>query len=208
MTISIVMPAHNEASRIAHTIQQASQHADEIIVVDDGSKDDTAPIARQAGAYVAQHPHAQGYIAAIKYGFRIAHGDIIVTCDADGEHPAEDIPRLVAPILANEADLVLGVRPHIARPSERFLNWLTRLRLPDIRDSGTGFRALRHSLALQLQLSGECICGISVLEPAAYGARIRQIDITLHQVDKPRHIAWYHMHQIGYVLPWLFKRSL
>ncbi len=208
MTISIVMPAHNEASRIAHIIQRASQHADEIIVVDDGSQDDTASIARQAGAYVAQHPHAQGYIVAIKYGFRIARGDIIVTCDADGEHPAEDIPRLVAPILANEADLVLGVRPHIARPSERFLNWLTRLRLPHIRDSGTGFRALRYSLAQHLQLSGACICGISVLEPAARGARIQQIPITLHQIDKPRSIAWHHIRQVGYILPWLFKQSL
>ena len=124
--------------------------------------------------------------------------------DADGEHRAEDIPCLVAPIRANDADLVLGARAYIPRPSERFLNWLTGFRLK-VSDSGTGFRALRRDLALQLKLEGRCICGTSVLEPAALGARIAEVPVELARVEKPRRIAWFHALQAWYVMKWLLR---
>lgn len=203
MDISVVIPAYNEASRIGETVCQAKGYAGEVVVVDDGSQDDTATVAEQAGARVIRQKNA-GYIVAIKRGFREARGEIVVTMDGDGEHRAEDIPRLMAPILADEADLVLGVRSHVARPSERFLNWLTNFRVP-VSDSGTGFRALRRELALKLELEGRCICGISVLEPAALGARIAEVPIELEEIDKPRRIAWYHVTQAGYVLRWLLN---
>jgi glycosyltransferase involved in cell wall biosynthesis len=199
--ISVIIPAYNEASRIGGTVRRAQQYADEVIVMDDGSADGTAAEAERAGAQVIRQDHS-GYIAAVKRGFREARGEIMVTMDADGEHRAEDIPRLVAPVLQDEADLVLGARPHIARPSERFLNWLTNLRVK-VRDSGTGFRALRRELALKLDLDGRCICGISVLEPAALGARIAEAPIELARANKPRRIAWYHVPQVWYVLSWL-----
>lgn len=199
--ISVIIPAYNEALRIGAVVCDAAEYADEVLVVDDGSDDDTAVVAEAAGARVIRQENA-GYIAAIKRGFREARGDIVVTMDADGEHRAEDIPRLVAPILENEADLVLGVRSYIPRPSERFLNWLTNLKVR-VRDSGTGFRALRRALALKLELNGCCICGISVLEPAALGARIAEVSIELREVDKPRRIAWFHVPQMWFVLRWL-----
>jgi glycosyltransferase involved in cell wall biosynthesis len=201
--VSIVIPAYNEAARIGAVVRSALQYADEVIVVDDGSADETAEVASSAGARVIRQDNA-GYIAAVKRGFREAAGDVVVTMDADGEHRAEDVPRLVAPIVAGEADLVLGRRPHIARPSERFLNWLTRFRVK-VGDSGTGFRALRRDLALKLELRGRCICGISVLEPAVLGARVAEVPIELTRIDKPRRIAWYHLPQAWHVVKWLLK---
>jgi glycosyltransferase involved in cell wall biosynthesis len=203
MEISLVIPAYNEAGAIAAVVRGALPYADEVLVVDDGSTDDTAAAAQAAGARVIRQANA-GYISAIKHGFREAQGDIVVTMDADGEHRAQDIPRLVALVSEGAADLALGVRPHIARPSERFLNWLANLRV-DVSDSGTGFRALRRGLALKLELDGRCICGISVLEPAALGARIAEVSIGLATVHKPRQIAWFHVPQVWHVLKWLVK---
>lgn len=203
MTLSVVIPAYNEATRIGKTVREARRYADEVIVVDDGSADGTVAEAEEAGARVVRQNHG-GYIAAIQRGFREAQEKIVVTMDADGEHRAEDIPRLVAPILLDEADLVLGVRLHIARPSERLLNWLASFRLK-VSDSGTGFRALRRDLALRLELKGRCICGVSVLEPAALGARIVEVPIELARVEKPRRIAWFHVPQVWYVVKWLLR---
>jgi glycosyltransferase involved in cell wall biosynthesis len=200
---TVIIPAYNEATRIGDTVRRAWPYADEIIVVDDGSIDGTVEEAEMAGARVIRQNHG-GYIAAIKRGFREARGEIVVTMDADGEHRAEDIPRLVAPILEGKADLALGRRPQIARPSERFLNRLTNWRVK-VSDSGTGFRALRRDLAVRLELQGKCICGISVLEPAVLGARITEVPIELTRVEKPRRIAWFHVSQVWYVLRWLVR---
>jgi glycosyltransferase involved in cell wall biosynthesis len=202
-SLSVIIPAYNEAARIGPVVRSALRYADEVVVVDDGSADETAAVARASGARVIRQDNA-GYIAAVKRGFREARGDVVVTMDADGEHCAEDIPRLARPILDGEADLVLGRRPEIARFSERFLNWLTQFRVK-VRDSGTGFRALRRELALKLELKGRCICGVSVLEPAALGARIVEVPIELTRVDKPRRIAWFHVPQVWYVVRWLLK---
>jgi glycosyltransferase involved in cell wall biosynthesis len=205
MDISVIIPAYNEAARIGPVVLAALAYAEEVVVVDDGSDDETASVARQAGARVVCQANA-GYIAAVKCGFREAGGEVVVTMDADGEHRAGDIPCLAAPLLAGQADLVLGARPHIARISERFLNRLTRLRVRGVSDTGTGLRAMRRELALQLELEGRCICGVSVLEAAALGARIVEVPIELTRIEKPRRVAWYHVAQLFYVLRWLVRR--
>jgi glycosyltransferase involved in cell wall biosynthesis len=201
VTVSVVIPAYNEERRVSEVVRAARLQADEVLVIDDGSTDGTARVAEEAGARVIRQTHA-GYIAAIKRGFREAKGEIVVTVDADGENQAGDIPRLVQPIREGRADLVLGCRPYIPRPSERFLNWLTNLRVP-VKDSGTGFRALSRALALQLDLKGRCICGVSVLEPVARGAQVVEVPVELIAVDKPRRIAWFHLPQVWYVLAWI-----
>jgi glycosyltransferase involved in cell wall biosynthesis len=179
-------------------------YVDEVLVIDDGSQDDTAAQAEMAGAKALRQPANLGYITAIKRGFGQAAGEIVVTIDADGELPADRIPDLVRPILDDRADMVQGRRPTIPRPSEQFLTWLANLRAP-AGDSGTGFRALRTDLARQLTLKGACICGIFSLEVIFRQGRIVEIPVQLKPINKPRRIAWYHLRQFFYLLPWLFR---
>ncbi len=205
MTLTVVIPARNEEKTIYKIAKAARQHADEVIVVDDGSVDATAQIAREAGAKIVINGEKRGYIEAIKAGFRQAEGDIIVTIDADGEHNPENIPLVAKPIYDGKADLVLGTRDKAARISESLMNWLTNLKVK-ISDSCTGFRALSKCLALELNLKGRCTCGIFVLEAYYYGARVIGVPVEIIPTDKPRAIAWRHIGQTFYVLGWLLRK--
>jgi glycosyltransferase involved in cell wall biosynthesis len=206
VTISIIIPAYNESNRISSVIKSAAQYAHEIIVVDDGSTDNTADLARESGAQVINQEH-NGYIAAIKKGFQAAKYDIIVTMDADGEHNPEDIPHLTTPVLSGEADLVFGVRLSSPRLSECLINWLASFRLK-LSDTCTGFRAITRDLALQLHLNGVCTCGTFALEAVCLSARIKEVPIATAPTDKPRRIAWYHLKQVYYVLYWMIKSNI
>jgi len=205
MTVTAVVPAYNEAGRVGKTVSLLRDYVDEILVIDDASRDATAAEAAAAGARVLTQPVNQGYIAAIKRGFAEADGDIVVVVDADGEFPPARIPDLVAPILAGDADMVQGHRNIVPRPSERVLTWLAGLR-GQVGDSGTGLRALRTDLARQLTLQGACICGIFSLEVISKGGRLAEIPIKLQHVAKPRRIAWFHLRQLFHLLPWLLRR--
>lgn len=200
--LTAVIPAYDEADSIADVIEETSRYVDEVLVIDDASTDDTAEIARQAGARVVSQPENRGSLAAIKRGFREAEGEIVVTVDADGEMPVDRIPDLVAPILAGEADMVQGARAEIPRISEKLLTYLAGLFGP-VGDSGTGFRALRTELARKLDLDGHCICGIFALEVLDHGAEITQIPIDLRSVPEPRGIAWFHVGQFFDLLRFL-----
>jgi glycosyltransferase involved in cell wall biosynthesis len=204
--ISVVIPAYNEEKSIGEVIEQARKFAEEVIVVDDYSTDNTKELCLRLGANVVTNEHRKGYIGAIKTGFQRAGRETIVTLDADGEHDPSDIPRLVGPILTGKANLVLGRRKEIPRISERFINSLTNLKVK-VADSGTGFRALNKDLASKLDLKGRCTCGILVLEANHHGARIVEMPITIRHVPERRSIAWGHFWQILYVLPWLLKRT-
>ena len=202
-TVEVVVPAYNEAGRIGPTVGPLLDRFD-VLVVDDGSTDDTAIEAREAGACVVEQPENRGYVAALKRGFRESTAEVVVTFDADGEHRPEDIDRLVEPILADRLDLVLGSRETVPRPSERLLNRLARLRV-DVTDSGTGLRALRQDLAVQLDLDTACTCGTFVLEAANSGARIGEIPVTTQEIQKPRGVAWVHARQLFHVLDHLIR---
>jgi glycosyltransferase involved in cell wall biosynthesis len=201
MDVTVVVPAYNEEGRIGQTVQQLVQEYP-VVVVDDGSSDRTGPEARAAGATVIRNPANGGYIAALKRGFREVSSDIVVTFDADGEHRPEDIERLVRPIEDDRVDVVLGARTAIPRPSERLLNRVTQLKVP-VTDSGTGLRALRRDLAVDLDLDTACTCGTFVLEAAAKGARIGEVPIETRSVEKPRGIAWQHGKQLYHVVRYL-----
>jgi glycosyltransferase involved in cell wall biosynthesis len=110
MNISVVIPVHNEAQAIGETVRGIRKHIPdaEILVVDDGSTDESAMVAREAGAYVWSHPYNIGNGAAIKTGIRLASGDKIVLMDGDGQHDPEDIPRLLE--AAEIYDMVVGAR--------------------------------------------------------------------------------------------------
>ncbi len=199
--VTVVVPAHNEAERIRSAIQDVATRYP-VLVIDDGSTDDTASAASSAGASVIRQPENRGYIAALKRGFQETGSEIVVTFDADGEHRADDIATLVDPVEKDRLDLVLGARSAIPRPSERVLNGLTRLKVP-VRDSGTGFRAIRRSLAVDLDLDTACTCGTFVLEAARKGARIGEVPIRTRSIQKPRGIAWQHGKQLYHVLRYL-----
>ncbi len=111
MTITAILPAFNEEVSIGSIVFHAKQHADKVIVVDDGSTDSTAEKARLAGAEVIRHNINMGKEAALRAGLRIATqngAEIIVTMDSDGRHDPADIEKLAEPILRGEADLVNG----------------------------------------------------------------------------------------------------
>lgn len=151
MNISIVLPAKNESGAIGQTIQNihALQLAHEIIVVNDGSTDNTKAIAEQEGAKVVSHPYSKGNGAAIKTGARTATGDIIVFMDADGQHDPHDIPRLIEKI-EQGYDLVVGARQKGSQASvgrgianALYNNLATYMTEQKVEDLTSGFRAIR-----------------------------------------------------------------
>lgn len=149
--ISIVLPAKNESEAIEQTIKKIKQLniADEIIVVNDGSTDETPIVAEQAGAKVITHPYSKGNGAAIKTGARHALGNIIIFMDADGQHDPQDILLLLEKI--NEGyDLVVGARQRGSQASlgrgianMLYNNLATYMTEQKVEDLTSGFRAVR-----------------------------------------------------------------
>lgn len=151
MIISVVLPAKNEAGAIGQTIEQilALQLVDEVIVVNDGSSDQTLQVAEQAGAKVISHPYSKGNGAAIKTGARHAQGEIIIFMDADGQHDPNDIPQFIKK-LEQGYDLVVGARQKGSQASlgrgfaNAFYNKLaTYMTEHQVEDLTSGFRAVR-----------------------------------------------------------------
>jgi glycosyltransferase involved in cell wall biosynthesis len=110
--ILIAIPSYNEELTIGSVIALAKEYGD-VLVIDDGSKDRTSKVARNAGAIVIRHDVNRGKGNALKTGFEYALSngyDIVVTLDADGQHNPDEIPLLLEPILKGESDLVIGSR--------------------------------------------------------------------------------------------------
>jgi len=151
MKISIVLPAKNESGAIGQTIERIKQLniTHEIIVVNDGSTDDTKSIAEHAGAKVITHPYSKGNGAAIKTGARTATGDVIIFMDADGQHDPQDIPHLLQKI-EEGYDLVVGARQKGSQASlgrgianGLYNNLATYMTEQKVEDLTSGFRAVR-----------------------------------------------------------------
>lgn len=151
MSLSIVIPAKNEAGAIGEVVGNAkSAYPDaEIIVVDDGSTDDTAKVAENAGATVISHPQSLGNGAAVKSGARAAAGDLIAFMDGDGQHDAAELAPLIAR-LEEGYDMVVGARDSgsHANIGRLFANGLynaiaSKMSGRDIPDLTSGFRVAR-----------------------------------------------------------------
>lgn len=152
--LSIVMPAKNEAGAIEDLVSRAraAQPDAEIIVVDDGSEDDTGDIARRAGATVLRHPVSLGNGAAVKAGARAARGELIAFMDADGQHAPEDIAKLIERIDSG-FDMAIGARHSRghANVGRLFANGLyneiaSKMSGQRILDLTSGFRVVRAEL--------------------------------------------------------------
>ena len=155
--LSIVIPVFNEANHLATLIgkvQALKLPQSEIIVVDDGSTDGSAEIAMRAGANVLSHPYNIGNGAAVKSGIRAARGRLLVLMDGDGQHPAEDIPKLLSQ--AANYHMVVGARGkgsklRFHRYAANLLynllaSYVTRFRVQDLT---SGFRVLSRRDALR-----------------------------------------------------------
>jgi glycosyltransferase involved in cell wall biosynthesis len=150
-SLSVVIPAKNEAAALPGVLARvrAVLPDAEIVLVDDGSTDDTAAVASAAGARVVSHRYSMGNGAAIKSGARAATGEVLVFMDADGQHPPEAIPRLLQG-LSEGFDMVVGARDRAGQASagrslaNRFYNalasWMVDHRIADLT---SGFRAVR-----------------------------------------------------------------
>lgn len=171
--LSIVVPAFNEEHRLAPTLArlsaflQAQPLCSEIIVVDDGSRDATCDVVLAAMAHipnlrlVRQTPN-RGKGAAVRLGMREARGQIRVMSDADGSMPPEQLPRLLAPIIACQADIAIGsryaegARTDVKQPWYRVM-WsrlanrvIQRSLVPGVRDTQCGFKAFTAEAARAL----------------------------------------------------------
>ncbi len=153
-SVSIVMPARNEAAVIGEVVASAKRACPqaEILVVDDGSDDDTGRLAAEAGAKVLRHPVSLGNGAAVKAGARAATGDVLVLMDADGQHDPGDIARLLQR-LDDGFDMAVGARDSgsHANLGRRLANgvynrFASRISGHDIADLTSGFRAAKIEL--------------------------------------------------------------
>jgi len=156
MEITIIIPAYNEEEGIADVITRLKKLPEKygILVVDDGSTDDTYKIARAAGVKVIRHPYNKGYGAALKTGIRNVKADVVLLMDADGQHHPGDIKKLTQHI--GEYDMVVGARTKkskvslLRRPGKRILsitaNYLAGMKIPDL---NSGFRALKKNVAME-----------------------------------------------------------
>jgi glycosyltransferase involved in cell wall biosynthesis len=154
--VSVVIPACNEAGAIADVVRELAALASwsEILVIDDGSNDDTAARASAAGARVLRHPYRKGNGAAVKTGIRASSGEYVLVVDGDGQHRPADALRLVARL--GEFDLVVGARAPgtqaglTRRAGNAVLNglasFLTERQIPDLT---SGFRAARRECLVE-----------------------------------------------------------
>ena len=154
--VTILLPAYNEEKAIAETISGIRElYPDfEILVIDDGSTDSTMQAAMDAGANVWPHPYNIGNGAAIKTGLRMAQGEWIIMMDADGQHKAEDISRLLE--YKDSFDMVVGARTRQSDTSVHrdiantiynwFATYVTKFRVEDLT---SGFRLVRASTVRQ-----------------------------------------------------------
>ncbi len=151
MNVSIILPAKNEAVALAQLLPSLRQHhpETEIVVVDDGSTDDTAEVCARAGVIRLGSPYSMGNGAAIKRGARAATGDVLVFMDGDGQHDPTDVARLLAR-LGEGYDMVVGARSWDGQAgvgrgvANTFYNWLaSRMTGHKVADLTSGFRAVR-----------------------------------------------------------------
>jgi glycosyltransferase involved in cell wall biosynthesis len=156
--VTIIIPAFNEGQSVGQVVTDVKaacgQTIHEIIVIDDGSTDDTASAVTAAGGRVIRHSHNRGYGASLKTGLRAADSEFVLLMDADGQHRIEDVLKLLS--LIDQQDMIIGQRMGLVHsklwrmPGKWLLtflaNYLTRQSIPDL---NSGLRIIRRELALK-----------------------------------------------------------
>jgi len=195
----VIVPAYNEALVLPSVLEPVRAAGYEIVVVDDGSDDLTFERARSLGVHALRHRVNLGQGAALRTGmeYAVARGaDFLVHFDADGQHRAEEIEKLVAPVAAGRADIAVGSRfldsrgsieaPRSKRAALRvgaFLNGLlTGVWLSDVHN---GFRALSREAAQRIHLtqSGYAHATEIISQARARGLRIAEVSVNIRYTD-------------------------
>jgi glycosyltransferase involved in cell wall biosynthesis len=216
MRLVIQIPAWNEEEHIESALgalPSSVPGCDEVEtqVVDDGSTDRTAEIARACGARVVQLPVHRGLAAAFTSGLAAAverGADIIVNTDADNQYDARDIPTLVAPIVSGQAQMVIGDRQvgtvrHFS-PAKRLLqklgSWVVRrLSRTPVRDATSGFRAISREAALKLHVFTRFTYTLeTILQAGEAGLKVVSVPIRVN--ERPRRRSRLFRSNAGYVL--------
>lgn len=165
-SITVCVPTKNEAETVKEIIEQVRSYADEVIVVDGHSTDNTLEVCRKLGGVSILLDNGKGKGDAIRLAIREAKGDILVFIDADGSHDPLDIPRLLQPLLAGEVDMVVGSRmkggsDELYGTLEEFIRLMGSQIITlainyrfgvALTDSQNGFRAIKRDVALKLGL--------------------------------------------------------
>ena len=189
-SIYVVVPAYNEAAKIARVIADLHSYGyTKVIVIDDHGSDNTAAIARRHGAIVVRHARNKGQGGALRTGIRVAlerGAGIIVTFDGDGQHQAQEIANLVAPIASGEADVALGSRflGHAVGIQKR--KWVTlkgsilveRLLLGiHLTDVHNGFRALSRHAAETIKITCDDMAHASEIVAEIHDHNLRYVEV-------------------------------
>ena len=194
--ILVIIPALDEAESLDQILPSMPEAVDghplSILVVDDGSRDDTVAVTRKHGHLVVSNPMNRGGGAALRLGYDIAvaaGARIILTMDGDGQHLPEEIERLVRPILRNEADFVIGSRVLGQYQKDSIVRWLgihifnliiNTLAGTRITDCSNGFRAFRvDSLLNVLLLQDQFHTAELIIDAARRGIRIGEAPVTV-----------------------------
>lgn len=196
----MVIPAYNEAEAIGAVVAELIARRHEVIVVDDGSRDSTAAVAERHGAIVLRHVINRGQGAALQTGIRCAlqrGAEEIVTFDSDGQHVAEDVDSLVAPLRAGRADVVLGSRfigttegmtrrrRAVLAAAVIFTRVASRVR---VTDTHNGLRAFTRSAAAKLEIRLDRMAHASeVLDQIArHGLRYEEVPVHIRYTEYSR----------------------
>jgi len=199
--VAVVIPAYQAAATIAAVVSRTSRAVPgaTVYVVDDGSTDGTSAEGRGRGATLLVHPRNRGKGAALATGIAAAlerGAGVIVTLDADGQHPPEEISGLAAPVLAGEADLALGARARTgAMPwGRRCTNWLSaalasRIGGVAVPDAQSGFRALSRDVAQAVRPGeqGYDFETAFLLAALARGFRVGFVSVSTVYEGRPSH---------------------
>src|SRR2546422_8882816 len=203
--VAVVIPAYEAAATIPGVVDgvlRALPGAN-VYVVDDGSRDKAGEGGRGRGVTVLRHPRNLGKGAALRTGIARALAEgarIVPTLDADGQHAPAELPRLLAPLARDEADLVLGARARTAvmPRGRRCTNWLSaalasRIGGQPIADAQTGFRAFSRAVAEAARPAG---AGYDfetafLLQVLAQGFRVRSVPVsTIYQGGRSHFRSW------------------
>lgn len=190
------IPCFNTGPFITDVVSKARKYVDQVIVIDDGSHDGTAEVARAAGALVINHSTNRGYGETIKSCFEAAKAnaaDVLVIIDGDGQHKPDEIPQFLAPVLRGEADLIIGSRfltnehnmPRYRRFGIGVITFLWNFGSKvKVSDAQSGFRAYGKKIFKNLPLSEKGMSiSIETLEKARRkGAIIKEVPISCFYV--------------------------